>query len=215
VDWLQRWQENKIGWHKNEINARLIKFLSQLNLNVGGTIFVPLCGKSLDMLYLAEQGFKVVGVEISKKAIIDFFTENNIPYQQQNDNFISENISIINKSFFELTATDLSGVKAVYDRASLVALDKPTRQTYAQHLAAITQKCPILLLTLDYEQDKLAGPPFAVSPDEVGELFSDYQITQLESFNDIANETKFISSGLKAINKDSYYLSQALLASNS
>jgi thiopurine S-methyltransferase len=215
VDWLQRWQENKIGWHKNEINARLIKFLSQLNLNVGGTIFVPLCGKSLDMLYLAEQGFKVVGVEISKKAIIDFFTENNIPYQQQNDNFISENISIINKSFFELTATDLSGVKAVYDRASLVALDKPTRQTYAQHLAAITQKCPILLLTLDYEQDKLAGPPFAVSPDEVGELFSDYQITQLESFNDIANETKFISSGLKVINKDSYYLSQALLASNS
>jgi thiopurine S-methyltransferase len=215
VDWLQRWQENKIGWHKNEINARLIKFLPQLNLNVGGTIFVPLCGKSLDMLYLAEQGFKVVGVEISKKAIIDFFTENNIPYQQQNDNFISENISIINKSFFELTATDLSGVKAVYDRASLVALDKPTRQTYAQHLAAITQKCPILLLTLDYEQDKLAGPPFAVSPDEVGELFSDYQITQLESFNDIANETKFISSGLKVINKDSYYLSQALLASNS
>lgn len=215
MDWLQRWQENKIGWHKNEINARLIKFLPQLNLNVGGTIFVPLCGKSLDMLYLAEQGFKVVGVEISKKAIIDFFTENNIPYQQQNDNFISENISIINKSFFELTATDLSGVKAVYDRASLVALDKPTRQTYAQHLAAITQKCPILLLTLDYEQDKLAGPPFAVSPDEVGELFSDYQITQLESFNDIANETKFISSGLKVINKDSYYLSQALLASNS
>jgi thiopurine S-methyltransferase len=215
VDWLQRWQENKIGWHKNEINARLIKFLSQLNLNVGGTIFVPLCGKSLDMLYLAEQGFKVVGVEISKKAIIDFFTENNIPYQQQNDNFISENISIINKSFFELTATDLSGVKAVYDRASLVALDKPTRQTYAQHLATITQQCPILLLALDYDQDKLAGPPFAVSPDEVGELFSDYQITQLESFNDIANETKFISSGLKAINKDSYYLSQALLASNS
>ena len=81
TDWIQRWKDNKIGWHRDEPNSKLIEFVSCLQLNTGDTVFVPLCGKSKDMLYLAQQGYKVIGVELSALAVEQFFTDNKIVYQ--------------------------------------------------------------------------------------------------------------------------------------
>jgi thiopurine S-methyltransferase len=131
MNWINRWENNQIGWHKSDFNSRLIEFLPNLNLQKGSEIFVPLCGKSLDMVYLLNQGFKVIGVELSKIAIIDFFAENNIEFEiQKNADFNiykSANITIYQGDIFNLKKEYLQDISAIYDRASLVALNPQLR----------------------------------------------------------------------------------------
>ena len=81
TDWLSRWENNNIGWHSDEVNLQLIERLSELNLVTGDKVFIPLCGKSNDMIYLLGRGFFVVGVEMSKIAVEQFFLENNLTYK--------------------------------------------------------------------------------------------------------------------------------------
>ena len=80
TDWHSRWESNKIGWHAEQVNQNLIEYFSKLNLVDGDKIFVPLCGKSVDMLYLLQRGLKVVGVEMSEIAAKQFFNENKLEY---------------------------------------------------------------------------------------------------------------------------------------
>ena len=89
TDWISRWENNKIGWHADQINRQLIEYLDQLNLSPGDTIFVPLCGKTKDMLFLLENQINVIGVEMSSIAAVQFFSENNLSYSISNlDGFI-------------------------------------------------------------------------------------------------------------------------------
>ncbi len=211
TNWIKRWQNNEIGWHKDYFNPRLIKFLTKLQLKQADTIFVPLCGKSLDIIYLLNCGFKVIGVEISSVAIIAFFSENNISYTTYKDNNImvykAENITIFCTSFFKINKSYLSAINAIYDRASLIALDKTLRADYVKHLSGIIPpKTKLLLLTLNYMQNKMSGPPFAVSFAEVKQIFNNFDIIQLSSFNDVENEVRFKNAGLEFIDKDSYLL---------
>lgn len=205
MDWIKRWQEGKTGWHRTQVNTRLMRHLPQMGISAG-TVFVPLCGKSVDMLYLAQQGYRVIGVELSEIAIRAFFTENNLTFRQENNAFISEHIVIYHKSFFDLTASELGEISWIYDRASLVALDNPTRTKYAQHLRTISNNAPLLLLTLNYA-DKKAGPPFAVDEAEVRKLFTGRDVNLLERVDDIANEPKFQEAGATWIHKESYRIS--------
>jgi thiopurine S-methyltransferase len=211
MDWISRWNNNQIGWHKQDFNSRMIKYLPELQLQAGDTIFVPLCGKSLDMIYLTKQGFKVVGVELSEMAVCDFFTENNISYHTQQDGnftvYISDNITIYQGDIFNINTRHLQHISAIYDRASLVALNPQLRSEYAKLFNGIIA-CGVryLLLTLDYDQEAIDGPPFAVNKAEITTLFNQWNIQLLESVNDIDNEVKFKSSGLQLLNKDTYIL---------
>ena len=211
TNWQDRWKNNQIGWHKNDFNQRMIQYLPNLNLKRGDCIFVPLCGKSLDMVYLLNQGFKVVGVELSKVAIVDFFSENNIKYDTHKDGdftiYQGENITIYQGDIFNLQTTNLAEINAIYDRAALVALNPQLRKDYTQLFNGIIKGCVVyLLLTLDYNQEKLNGPPFAVNENEVNSLFKNWTVKQLSSFNDIENEVKFKNNGLTYLNKESYIL---------
>ena len=138
TDWHSRWESNKIGWHADQVNQNLIEYFSKLNLVDGDKIFVPLCGKSVDMLYLLQRGLKVVGVEMSEIAAKQFFKENKLEYSvSKADDLIlyeGDGIQIFCGDFFTLKANHLVDVKAVYDRASLIALDKALRQKYVNHL---------------------------------------------------------------------------------
>lgn len=212
TDWIQRWKDNKIGWHRDDPNSKLIEFVSCLQLNTGDTVFVPLCGKSKDMIYLAQQGYKVIGVELSALAAEQFFTDNKIAYQvSQEEDFkiyASENITIYSGDFFKLTRQHLVIVEAVYDRAALIALPAGLRVKYAQHLYSIIVKgCRILLLTLNYPQSKISGPPYAVNKDEVASLYNDgFECQLLQCFNDIKNEPKFQRENVDFIEKATYCL---------
>lgn len=212
MDWLARWQNNKIGWHVDAVNRSLIDYFELLELAPGASVFVPLCGKSLDMIYLSEMGYTVIGVELSAIGVKQFFVDNSLPYSvNQINGFVlyeSERIKIYCGDYFSLGAEHLSSVSAVYDRASLIALDLDLREKYAQHLAAIIPlDARILLLTLIYPQHQMSGPPFSVSNSEVESLFSStFQYRQLHCFNDIDNEPKFLRAGVDYVENAAYLL---------
>ncbi|MCK5639747.1 MAG: thiopurine S-methyltransferase [Gammaproteobacteria bacterium] len=211
--WHDRWQQDQTGFHQDEINPYLQSFWNNFNLARGSKVFVPLCGKSLDMLWLKQQGYQVVGNEVSPLAVEAFFRENSIePEVKENPAFqcwSGKDIEILCGDFFDLTASDLAGISAVYDRASLIALPPAMRRQYAEHLCHIVpSEINILLVTLEYSQQQMDGPPFSVSHDELCELYQGkYSISQLASSDIIGQEPHFKSKGLNHLMENIYRLS--------
>ena len=199
--WHQRWENNKIGFHLGQVNPYLVQYWPDLGLHAGSRVFVPLCGKSLDMLWLAEQGHDVIGVEISPIAVRAFFEDNQLkPKVTQQGAFeiwSVDQITILLGDYFELSPAQLGEVEAVYDRASLVALPQEMRPDYVDHLNALCPSVPRLLITLDYDQACMSGPPFAVSNDEVQELYQDRtSLVLLEDSDVLAENERFRQQGL-------------------
>ena len=155
--WHERWQKNAIGFHQEEINPQLKEFWPGLKLPPHSAVFVPLCGKSRDMLWLHERGHEVIGVELSPIAARDFYAENKIPSKSTSrgkfEQWEGGGIKILVGDFFNLDSSHLADVAGVYDRASLIALPLDMRPNYAAHLAAILRpEAEILLVTLEYPQ---------------------------------------------------------------
>jgi thiopurine S-methyltransferase len=175
--WLERWQQGRIGFHQSAINPWLLHYFKALRIPADSSVLVPLCGKSLDMLWIAEQGCQVLGVELSPLAVKAFFQENNLDVEHANrGDFISYRsgpVEILVGDVFDLKPEDLTGVAGVYDRAALVALPSDMRGRYADHLGTILPAgLRILLLTFEYPEGMREGPPFSVPASEVEMLFS-------------------------------------------
>ncbi len=199
--WHERWAQNRIGFHLDQVNPWLVEYWPSLKLHAGSRVFVPLCGKSLDMLWLAEQGHEVVGIEISPLAVRAFFEENRLEPEVVREGAFElwsvEQITLILGDYFELQPAQLGEVAAVYDRASLVALPEAMRVDYVRHLDALAPAAPRLLVTLDYDQDKAEGPPFAVSDEEVRELFADHgSLTRLAATDILDANPRYRDKGL-------------------
>ena len=210
--WHNRWENNLTGFHLDDVNPHLRENWSVLNLPAGSRVFVPLCGKSLDLIWLAEQGHQVVGVELSPLAAEAFFSENKLIVERQQvgdlELWQSEKISLFCGDFFALTTEILGQVDAVYDRASLIALPPAMRQDYAEKMAELAQSAPKLLVTLEYDQSKMDGPPFSVSEDEVQTLYqAKYQVKQLTAQDVLGDNEKFREKGLDFMNECIYQLS--------
>jgi len=196
--WLEKWQTNKIGFNQSSANPLLQKYFPALNLTANARVFVPLCGKSIDMLWLAAQGYQVIGIELSQKACQTFFEENDISYTSQaSEGFIhfkSENITLIAGDFFHLTSKLIGDIDAVYDRAALIALPLKMRKDYAKFLSSlIFENTQMLLITTCYDQNEMQVPPFSISRAEVNNLYkNDFDITPLhtESFKKMPSHLK-------------------------
>ncbi len=212
--WHQRWSENRIGFHQQEFNAHLTDLWSALDVRLGEGVFVPLCGKSLDLLWLAEQGYQVLGVELSATACESFFTENARPFQVENRGpfvaYRDSSITLLAGDFFRLTAECLSDVRGVYDRAALIALPPGMRIEYARHMAEILPPgCQTLLLGLTYDEEKMAGPPFSVAEGEVHKIFgSGFEVERLAEFLDIEAEEGLQARGLDRMSELVYLLTR-------
>lgn len=187
--WLERWEREEIGFHQNEINPYLRQYWQKLHPARSSKVFVPLCGKSRDMLWLRQQGHSLLGVELSAIAVQAFFKENGYTPHHSTDGkfecYEADGIRILCGDFFDLDKDDLTQVGAVYDRASLVALPPEMRERYVQKLVSILPSATqILLITFDYPQQEMPGPPFAVSVNEVELLYSRHAelrvLTQLD-----------------------------------
>lgn len=187
--WQQSWRDKNTDFHQKAVNPHLVKFWSSLGLTATDRIFVPLCGKSLDMLWLAAQGHTVIGVELSPLAVRAFFRENRLQASRrpvgQFTLWESGRIGILCGDFFQLEAADLGDVAAVFDRASLTALPDEIRGAYLQHLRDILPSaCKMLLLTTEEPEDgETQGQPFAVA-DEIASLYTsafDIQLSHVES----------------------------------
>ncbi|GMR16769.1 MAG: thiopurine S-methyltransferase [Gammaproteobacteria bacterium] len=209
--WHDRWENNLTGFHLNEVNPHLIANWDVLKLKAGARVFVPLCGKTLDLIWLAEQGYEVVGIELSPLAVEAFFAENNLKAEQHQldglEYWQSGNITLFCGDFFDLTAEILGQVDAAYDRASLIALPPAMRQEYAAKMTELTQSAPKLLVTLEYDQSKMTGPPFSVSEEEVKALYqAKYQVKQLSAQDVLGDNERFRQKGLESLNECIYIL---------
>jgi thiopurine S-methyltransferase len=174
--WLERWRLNQIGFHQGHYNERLLRHWSALNVPMGAPVFVPMCGKSRDMWWLVSRGHSVIGVEIASAAVEAFFAEASANHDRRHsDKFVAyegERVRIFCGDFFDLRDAQLADVRGVFDRGALVALPPPMRRRYCDHLLDVLPvDAAILLLTVEYDQTKAAGPPFAVLREEVGELY--------------------------------------------
>ena len=208
--WHKKWASGQIGFHLPEVNPYLQRHWAAPET---ARVLVPLCGKSLDLVWLAGRSHQVLGIELSEKAIEDFFSEHEIQPQ------ISENgvfkvyrgdaIELWCGDIFALTASDVADCAAIYDRAALIALPAPMRELYAAHLQQILpQGVQGLLITLDYDQAQMPGPPFAVGNEEVQRLLSGaWQVQVLEEQDVLGESGKFLEAGVTRLEERVYCVS--------
>ena len=210
--WLERWEQNQIGFHEQEINGHLQKFWGNLVIPANSKIFVPLCGKSRDILWLLSLGYQVVGVEISPLAVQSFFSENQLEATITDCGVFqcweSEGLSIYVGNFFDLSHEQLRDCLAVYDRAALIALPPEMREEYVRHLMKITPELRhSLLVTLQYTQHEMPGPPFSVDESEVHSLFAKtYAIEPLSTEDILQKHDNFKERGLSNLIEKVYRL---------
>ncbi|WP_420547488.1 thiopurine S-methyltransferase [Curvivirga sp.] len=183
--WQDRWESNQIAFHQDEINRFLVSHIGLLNLYKGDRVFVPLCGKTLDIHWLLKQGFRVIGAELSLIAVEQLFDELQLSAERIQIGslikFSAENIEVFVGDIFDLADKELGQIDAIYDRAALVALPEEMRKDYSQHLIKITATAPQLLLTFEYDQEKLAGPPFSIPEDFITNYYeNDYSIKEID-----------------------------------
>ncbi|CAM4493927.1 MAG: Thiopurine S-methyltransferase [Legionella sp.] len=185
--WHQKWQSQEVGFNQLQANKLMQRYFSSLSLAPGCRVFVPLCGQSIDMLWLVEQDYQVVGIELSQIACSAFFEENKISTKiEETNDFIwyrSDRVSIFAGDFFKLNRSILGKVDAVYDRAALIALPMDVRKSYSKHLIGLMDPAAAMfLITTAYNQNEMQGPPFSVDENEVSALYSAYfDINQLYS----------------------------------
>jgi len=214
--WRERWRENQIGFHLSSVNPSLLKHWDTTKPEQHSMVLVPLCGKSVDMIWLANQGHHVLGVEISEIAIRDFFAENKLDYQQGSYKnfqvFSSGPITLLQGDFFELDADMTKDVKLVYDRAALVALPESMRKGYTEKIIQIMQpNTRMLLITMDYEQSQMDGPPFTVSDAEIQQLYSQsFQIESLANEDILAQQPRFKERGLTRLVESVHLLARRI-----
>jgi len=184
--WHQRWEKNELGFHNSEANPHLVKHFEALSLKEGSRVFLPLCGKTLDIAWLLSKGYRVAGAELSEIAVTQLFEDlgvlpNKIALGELG-HYSAENIDIFIGDIFQLSKDILGAVDAIYDRAAFVALPKEMRNRYTAHLMAITNSAPQLLVSFEYDQKLVGGPPFAISNKELHQHYQDaYDMTLLAS----------------------------------
>ncbi|MCW8944743.1 MAG: thiopurine S-methyltransferase [Sedimenticola sp.] len=210
--WHDRWESNQIGFHQDEINHYLQQHWPALNQPAGTRIFVPLCGKSRDMLWLLEQGYKVLGIEISPIAVEAFFQENNLKADVSKQNGLEQwscdELVIICGDFFSLTAEHVADCQSVYDRASLIAMPPVMRPAYAEKMHQLFPvPRPVLLISMTYPQDEMKGPPFSVTDQEVHSFYSTtFEINTLLNQDILEQNPRFKKRGLTQMSETVYLL---------
>lgn len=181
--WLKRWENREIGFHQKEVNPFLLKYFEQLALTAKRRVFVPLCGKTIDISWLLSKGFQVVGIELSEIAVKELFEELNItPSILEEERLIcyeSENLTVYVGDFFELTKETIGEVDAIYDRASMVALTKEVRVKYAKQLRELSNHAPQLLLSFEYEQSLMNRTPYSVDEEEIAKHYGEHYTIEL------------------------------------
>jgi thiopurine S-methyltransferase len=210
--WHERWRTDQIGFHQSTVDRNLKRHWATLNLGRGSRVFVPLCGKSLDMAWLRDQGHFVVGVELSAAALEAFCLENGVAarrrVQGSFDIYEAANLQLFRGDFFALTSALLGDIAGVYDRAALISWALELRPAYVAHLASLLSAgTQMLLNVLEYPQLQMSGPPFSVAGDEVRQLYSlKFKIQEIARQDILATEQRLRSRGVTELVEVCYHL---------
>ena len=211
--WHKRWADNQIGFHQGQVNPYLQAHWPALGLAPGSRVLVPLCGKSLDLAWLAGQGYRVLGVELSRRAVEDFFREHGLEPEVREQGAFEVwrhgDVELWCGDFFALRAEDVGDCVGLYDRAALIALPSQMRAKYMEALSALLPaRCRGLLVTLDYDQSLLDGPPFSVGDEEVRQGLAGWYLDELEAVEMIQESPKFLQAGASSLLERVYRVSR-------
>jgi thiopurine S-methyltransferase len=212
--WHDRWRKGQIGFHQSAVDRRLQQYWPGLELPAGSRVFVPLCGKSLDLLWLRELGHALAGIDLSAVALEAFCTENGIPVRRRTQGdfevYETESLQLYCGDIFALTPAILGSFAAVYDRAALIAWPPEQREAYVGHMTELTSPgTQTLLITLEYRQAQMTGPPFSVSAADVENLYGrNHSIRELGRHDVLANEARLRSRGLTQLHEACYRLTR-------
>jgi len=213
--WHERWQTGQVGFHQSAVHPFLERWWLRLGVPAGTSVYVPLCGKSLDMAWLAARGHRVVGSELSAIAIRDFFAERGLePESGVQDGFrrhAAGPFELLEGDALELVPAILGPVGAAYDRAALVALPPDLRSRYAASLARLLPAgARVLLVAFEYPQEMKGGPPFSVEAAEVRALFEPaFAVEEVERLDILAASPKFAELGIPALHETAFVMTRA------
>lgn len=210
--WHERWRSNDIGFNLPKPHPALVAHWAKLGIAPGASVLVPLAGKSIDMVWLADMGHGVIGVELSSEAVEAFFKERSrAPGVTRESGF-----SVSRAGPFEIWCGDFFAVPpqvtrrvgAVYDRAALVAMPYTSQKDYVLKLAALTPAgVPVLLISLDYDPSEMDGPPFSVPANRLEELASGlFTIEILDRQDGLALSPRLRDRGLSHLTETAYLL---------
>ena len=212
--WLDRWRTAQIGFHQAAVDRHLRAYWPQLLLPANSPVFVPLCGKSLDLLWLRERDHSVKGVELSPVALESFCMEHGIPATRRVlsdfDVYEAEGLTLYRGDFFKLTRALLGSVSAVYDRAALISWTPDARESYVKHLTSLTSPgTQTLLIAVEYPPEQMSGPPFPLGHDAIENLYADrYSIEELGRHEILELEPRLKARGLTELREVCYRMTR-------
>lgn len=210
--WISKWEDKAIGFHRADYHPELIKYFDKIEPHSDNKILVPLCGKTKDMLFLKEKGLQISGIEFSDIACEEFFSENDLSFTTIEENgfkvFKGSNHSLFCGDFYKYKPEHK--YQAAYDRAAIVAIDPKSRKAYAkQYSNLLVSGAKLLLLSFEYDQTKVQGPPWSVEETYINEFFgSDFKVEILDSNLVEITSPKFKKNGLEQATQKIYLLTR-------
>ena len=208
--WLDRWRTAQIGFHQGAVDRHLKAYWPLLKLPANSPVFVPLCGKSLDLMWLRERGHSVKGVELSPVALESFVMEHGIPARRRVlacfDVYEADGFTLFRGDYFKLTAALLGSVSAVYDRAALISWTPEAREAYVKHLTLLTSPgTQTLLIAVEFPAEQMSGPPFPLTRDTIENLYAGhYSIEELARHDILDLEPRLKARGLTELREVCY-----------
>jgi thiopurine S-methyltransferase len=210
--WQSRWRKGNTGWHIDTVYPPLIHLWSRLGLNADARVIVPLCGKSLDLLWLSDHCDTVTGVEVSPKALSQVMQQHNEPFIKDSNHgftiYRSDSLVLWEGDFAKLPAGEIPAQDLIYDKASIVALPAEKRPYHAEKIIELSScYTQLLIQTFEYNQSEMTGPPFSVDEEELKKLFGHrFKLTCLYEQSKLEELQKFKQRGLSSYLTEKVFL---------
>jgi thiopurine S-methyltransferase len=212
--WLDRWRRAQIGFHQAAVDRHLKAYWPLLELPLDSPVFAPLCGKSLDLMWLRERGHSVTGVELSPVALESFLMEHGIPARRRSladlEVYEAEELKLYRGDFFKLTRAQLGNTSAVYDRAALISWTPAARESYVKHLTSLTSPgTQTLLIAVEFPPEQMQGPPFPLTRGNIEGLFAGrFSIEELARDEILELEPRLKARGLTELREVCYRMTR-------
>ena len=162
---------------KNEVFNKLTGGRESLDF------FLPFCGRSPDMIWLASLGHRVTGVEWSKQAISQFFSTNGLDFDESTVTVGSKEavayrakggvpIVIYCCDLFTVSGDDIGCFDCIWDNGSIGCFDSSRKPEYSKGMLSLLKpNGRMLLCARCFDQTYVAPLPFACSPEEVESMY--------------------------------------------
>lgn len=211
--WQSRWHKGNTGWHMDTVYPPLPTLWKLLDIKSASRVLVPMCGKSLDLYWLTEHSRKVIGVDVSSKAVQAVMQKHSESFSQTTSHnftiYKSNSLELWKGDFMKLPAEEVTPIDLVYDKASIVALPPEKRPNYAHKIIELcNDSTHILLQTFEYIQEEMTGPPFSVDRKELQQLFgNDFTIQLVHEQSKLEELEPFQQRGLSSyLTEQIFYL---------